>query len=287
MTLRDLNILYFGGSGGFLFLHLLLLSDQYWCSVTTDLYDRWIEHARLDPKLQAYVMDHVKLPESDYTAVKLPSWPTYEQYLDTSNHLLDGQKQLLECLLTSLTNNKIRSQVANDHWPELVEEMIKLQWSPRDSWKSSELWPNNIDTISNPAPAVYHKIYYTCNDVQDWTALPGYPVILWTDLKTNIRMSWFKSAGWFFNWAKDKCWSQAKSILTTCSVEVDGKVLHQDLAQVWNHPTAIKIRLQDLVNNPIKTLSLFGVKYNERHHALIKLWKKQHPDMLLNKSGIA
>jgi len=111
----DLNILYFGGSGGFYFFHYVMLAGQHWC-----------------------------------------------------------------CFQNS----------HSDDFDTEFSRVVDQQWAMPDikHWKHTEIWPNNAQTQikSGPRP---HKIYLTCNNIEQWLALPGPRVLLYTDIQSQIRLS--------------------------------------------------------------------------------------------------
>lgn len=117
LTNSDVKLCYFGGSGGFILLHLLLLSDQFHCSFATD---------------------------------------------------------------------------------KSTTEIIKHQWnvSDPDEWKSTEIWPDNLNTQS--AVVNKRKLFLLCNPtIEEISQFTGATVFLYADAQTQVNMALYKRAHWF------------------------------------------------------------------------------------------
>ena len=118
-TMSDLKLYYSGGSGGFLLLHLLLLSGRYYTAFDVD---------------------------------------------DSINSIVDKQWNI------------------SDH----------------SRWKTFEIWPNNLATWS--ADTSLDRLYFVCNpDHADIPSIPGKNLILYTDIDSQIELSYYKKSHWFLN----------------------------------------------------------------------------------------
>ena len=120
---EDLNIFYYGGSGGFYLLHQLLMNDEFICFF--------------------------------------------------------GDK------LNDFSNKDYYSFIRNKNF-----NIKKLE-----EWKDTEIWPRNNVTklIKIPKP----KIYFTCNLTDEWLNFTGKKIFLYTDLKSQIRLTINKRANIF------------------------------------------------------------------------------------------
>ena len=259
--MKDLQLCYSGGSGGFLLLHLLLLSGKF------------------------------------YTAFDV---------------------------------NKSINGIINKKWS--VTDHLK--------WKKSETWPNNLATLS--ATTSLDRLYFICNPENTDSAsfFPAKNLILYTDINSQIELSYYKKAYWFLNdrssslkiavfkkliqeWnthycnLKDPSWPSHVSprhmdrLPKKIQQELlDSEHTHQLLkkfadgcvASVGNYKkdlvnssilpflqnADVVVKLQDLVNSNGTVLeNLLGIPpINEQQRDLISRWKKLHPPDLLEKIAI-
>jgi hypothetical protein len=258
--MTDLSIGYSGGSGGFLLLHLLLLSDQY----------------------------HVKFQDN-----------------------------------------------------KSFDEVIDQQWKITDpnQWKSSETWPDNLQTYNSQT--LLNKIYFYCNPYndQDWGQYSTSTIILYTDYRSQILLSHYKKAHWYckkdqlglnlkfsayrkllknwknhYNNIKDSQWPKCPSFRAIDKLPesiqkeiLDNEYTAEYLNYQYHEPVDkycnqwvldavipllnsadIVIRLQDLVNSNGAVLEevLKIPSINSRQLQLLADWKKLHTPELLDKIGI-
>lgn len=199
-----LNIFYTGGSGGFIFLHILMSTNQYSFSVNTMTID-------------------------NYRSLKFIS---------------------------------------------------KKQWSVLGkNWKEHEVWPTNELTLESNSPK--EKILFVCNDFDKWIEYKNHKkVIIYLDLRSQIRFCHYKNCGMFFNISNcSKRFNKAKNLLKSNKkyTKLTEKAL--DFADT-------RIRLQDLINQPHETLeNNFSISPNKDTIDLINHWKSLHPPKLLQKCG--
>jgi len=258
-TQQDLNIFYSGGSGGYILLHLLLLKRQHLVIFDDYLsykwYCNWVEDQLDDPEFRTYIDQNIALhhdsdipddPE-DIFQYKLNSIKRYENYL-----------QVVRDFYKTLVNDVIINQV------------LPKQWNPnRPNWKHSEVWPRNTLTGDFVDSGDFNKIFFTCNNVESWQRLPGHKVLLYTDIKSQVRLCWFKKAKWFVN-GKTSLMRHRPLLRRLFSGLTD------DVKVAWDHASS-RITLQDLINNS---------SWRGDEVELIKQWKQQHPKLLLHKIGI-
>ena len=71
-----------------------------------------------------------------------------------------------------------------------------------DTWKSTEQWPNNQETYASD---IDHKLFFICNPTA--VQLKGVQTMdnvtsiwVYTDLTTQLTLSWYKQAGLNCNW---------------------------------------------------------------------------------------
>jgi hypothetical protein len=217
----DLNIFYYGGSGGFLFLHLLLLSGNYTCH-----------------------FHHENISLNSYQ-----SWFLF-----------------------------------------FKKVVYKNQWNIGPEWKNTESWP--INSVTQTMDLGKQKIYFTCNQIEQWESLPGKKVFLYTDLRTELRLAWYKKAfAYYKKWYKDEIVTTTEAIrrtkLAIRNAEViDGEIYTKGVQRAMEQAD-VKISLKDLVNNPgAALLNNFDLSINESQQTHIDNWINLHPVQLLSKTNL-
>lgn len=258
-TQQDLNIFYSGGSGGFILLHLLLLKRQHLVIFDDHFsykwYCNWVQSQINDPEFRMYVDKNITLIDSE---------------------IPDDPENILQHKLNSLTHYNNYLQVIRDFYKTLVDDVVikqilPRQWNPnRPIWKHGEIWPDNLMTGRIADSNDFNKIFFTGNNVGQWQHLPGYKILLYTDIKSQVRLAWFKKAKWFF-----EC---KKSLIAQRPLlrRLFRRLLCNEVLAAWDHAD-LKINLQELINNS---------RWNAVEADLINQWKQQHPKLLLHKIGI-
>jgi hypothetical protein len=258
--MTNLSIGYSGGSGGFLLLHLLLLSDQY----------------------------HVEFKD-----------------------------------------NKTFDEAFNKQW----------KITNPDHWKSSETWPDNLQTYHSQT--LLNKIYFYCNPCnnQGWNQYITSTLMLYTDYYSQTLLAHYKKAKWYckkyqsahnlkfsayrellknwrnhYNNIKDSNWPNCPSFrdIDKLPKSIQKEILANEYTteylnyqyyepikkyQDWwvldsviplLNSVDIVIRLQDLVNSNGSILEkvLKIPSINSKQLQLLENWKKLHPPELLSKIGI-
>ncbi len=280
---QDLNIYYTGGSGGFVFLHMLMLSKkfvlQYYMSQSQLLEFR--TQLLTLPAFVAWLRTNMQLSDYDYASLQQPDWPSY------TDHVLGRQApvDLTPYVITAYAaGNRDLIYSREQECDFLTRAILLHQWSARPSWKSTEIWPNNELTAAEPS--IRPRIFFHCNNRDAWLASPGKKVMLYTDVHTQLRMCSYKSAGMFFDTQGASKFSIHRQHLKTA--------VHNPLTRckidTWavDEPehADILVRLQDLINCPEQVLLQFGVDLTSEHLQLLQQWRAQHPPWLLAKCGI-
>ena len=83
---------------------------------------------------------------------------------------------------------------------ESINSIINKQWNVSDhsKWKNSETWPNNHATLS--ATTSLDRLYFICNpNENNKFFLPGKNLMLYTDIDSQVELSYYKKAYWFVN----------------------------------------------------------------------------------------
>lgn len=255
---QDLNIYYSGGSGGFLFLYLMLLSScTYQLAVNNghEWFCNWVQQHRNEHWFQNWVDQNIDLPIGE-----LPDGLNTEERREYILNTVTCEENYLK-----IYQNFYKSHIHK----ELVDFMIHQQWnSTKTNWKDNEYWP--LNHLTQQLSGEHNKIYFTCNDAEQWKSLPGFKIIIWTDIRSQIRLCWFKKANWFVNDTKKSLLEHRKLISQLLKSPVDRAV-----SKLWDQGSCIK--LQDIVNSK---------HWNNQQLEFLQHWCKQHPEKLLKKIGI-
>jgi hypothetical protein len=258
--MSDFSLGYSGGSGGFLLLHLLLLSGQY----------------------------HVEFKDNKSFA-----------------------------------------------------EAFAQQWKIPNpgQWKTSETWPDNLQTYNSQT--ALKKIYFYCNpyDSQTWAHYSKSSVILYTDYHSQTLLAHYKKANWYHKRNQPSCdlkfaayrellrnwrnhynnikishWPECPSFrnINKLPQSIQTQILNNEytayyLNYQYHEPTEtycdqqvfnnivpflnsadVVVRLQDLINSngSILEKALNIPPINHQQLTLLKDWKRLHPPELLQKIGI-
>jgi hypothetical protein len=273
---NDLNIFYSGASGGFYLLHYLLLFNQHWCVLE---FPTALQHV-LEQGSQAQ-KDQLRLSPGAYADCAGPDWPDFKEYNRLYPNICEPAKSELALLHTKWAGV--------DHVDQGFDTKLKLifdhQWTIKTTskWKQGEVWPDNPATLREPAPPRPYKIYFTCMGTESdiWPDLPGKKVLIYTDIKTQLRMAKSKNANWFNN-NKHQSITQIKKFMRQSFTVNDQKIYHR--LQPYFDGADHVICLQDLVANPEAVL---GVPVTDRHRQFTQHWKNCHPLELLQKTRLA
>lgn len=280
----DIKLCYFGGSGGFIFLHLLLLSAEYACEFHTNLSiqhiieDQWDIH---DPRLWKS-KEH--WPDNDRTLVlktnskkiyffcnpDLEDMCKFEGttiflYTDMRSQVFLARYKHAYFFHSSLHKNYVsyyRAQLKN--WISHYENNKDSSW-PRC------FGPRGFQRLSNRIREELLIKPYTadCLDISRFDAVAAEALDLTGMLgeqKMNLRMNHLLSSDNF-------------------KILPDGtKVLPEvfDFFPFADH----KIKLQDMINDLHILANLTGMPVNYRQEALRSHWISLHSPELLQEIGI-
>jgi hypothetical protein len=270
---QDLNLFYLGGSGGFIFLHWMLLLKKHFCQIP-------IDNNSAAPFRQKF-KDIKPLDRQNYESIQDHLWPSYKDYKENFPKLLDSilrETSRQYSLHGDDQHNDIEWYDAN------LSAIFTKQWNLSSTWKATEQWPENDQTLLKSCNHKKFKIYFTCNDVQKWVSFPGQKIILYTDIRTQLRLSYYKKAWIFYNSNANKSFRPiVKNILQNKSTLFNG-VLISSLLKPLISPVTQLVCLQDLL---LKPSEVFGITHNDEQCKLLKIWANLHPPELLNKIGLS
>lgn len=252
----DLNIFYCGGSGGFYFLHCLLLNKQHFC-----FFPRQID-----------ILPHpaLRLNQQDYDNIRDPSWPGYDKYLTLGNA---GNPELISAELQWAHNPEIVPG-----WFDQQFDTVHFQnWNiDTQSWKSTEIWPENERTLTSFCPYRNYKIFYTCNDIDQWLTLPGKKIVLYTDIRTQLRLAMHKKA-----WVYVR--NQTMSTSTKNKIR-NSKIYKQCLVDTTVHDALLQadesVKLQEFVKLMLSNTA------NQQQQNFTQKWLNYHTPDLRRRSQL-
>ena len=251
---NDLNIFYIPGSGGFFLLYLILLENKHYVQFKKDTESDVVEEFfnQCPDKSHLY-----KLTEDQYDTFKGQSWPCFETYRDYFS-------SLPVALQYEISGYRLPNRKMEDipEWKNFqVKSNIKKQFSVSnvDKWKLLEFWPDNKLTEKTQLPIdLKYKIFFHCNEIEPWLNSPGKKIVLYTDIRLQTRMCWYKHAGLFRDDLDNR---NAESIrkFYRSGVAYNNKKVRSICLEAFEHANKI-VYLQDLIKDPFGTLELSGNK---------------------------
>lgn len=256
--MKELTIQYAGGSGGFLLLHLVLLSGKYQCKFHNNQdFSEFFQH-------QWNITDHA-------------SWKMGEVWPD--NHLTEN----------SSIQNKVYFSCNPDasFWPfhargsrlvlytDLRSQLLMSRYKNADLYAHTKAWHFDLDLQRR-----WRRHYELIKD-------PSWPKCLSTRkffvLPQHIRKELYTHQGTqdlvrFRNYDE---WLYANYAAWYKGHVVDFRMLpHLEGAEYL-------VTLQDLVNSPKSTIDRLDLgEFNQAQRDLLQHWRSLHPAWLLEQIGI-
>jgi len=247
---NNLHLNYFGGSGGFLALHLLLLSHHY-CNDLNNQLDTVLAH-------QWNISDHSKWkynetwPDNNKT-FSMPGSPKLFFYC---NHPVLQWAQLSGIKLLVYTD--LASQLALSNYKKSWMHQTDITPSERDLNFHFELFYNAVKDISWPE----------CNSINNSKNLPEH--IQQELLSHNDYLDFLKATSW-------SQWFIVKNQANT----INNDIVYSEAAAAAKHSNIV-VKLQDIVNTDgAALLTPLGLAVNDQHIGLIQRWKSLHSNEIL------
>lgn len=262
MLNTDLNIFYSGASGGFYFLHYLLLYGQHAVSFPTDPKDFLAQETQ--ENIQA-----LRVSQHCYQQCRGADWPSYQHYVNNFDSLPGELRQEL----SQLHETSAANVTDFPGWfNRRLAEVIDHNWNITDhkKWKHNEIWPINADTLVSKCSDRPYKIFFTCNIINDWLALPGKKVVLYTDIDTQLELARYKQA-WVYSGGRQPSDDQITEIKQR-AVEYQGRRVYHELAPVLAQADR-RVYLQDFVHDADAVVQ--GTS-TPAHHRLRQRWLDHH-----------
>lgn len=250
---------YRGGSGGFLLLHFLLLSDEYFTSFADISLNEAIDK-------QWNILDHAAWKSTE-------TWP--------SNFITVVNRSNLKNLLyfCNPSTNEFFSPYCD--FSKLIPSYDRIKdvtWPAIKNFHDFLLLPPYIkNELAKTDPLLFK--WLIC-DIK----INKNPKTIWvyTDVYSQNELAYYKRAYWYQN-------KSLKSKMVDLSDRTaEWNNLQVDKAAVdFLNRSDFQVKLQDFVNDPTILIDLKLIKQtNQEQMQLLNRWIKLHPPELLEKIGI-
>lgn len=252
------NIGYRGGSGGFLFLHFLLLSEQHYSNIFDNITfndvvsQQWNISEHNLWKTTEFWPNNFKSINDDSALNKIVYFcnPTAEDFFQ--------KKQLLDNVVINYNN------VKDSAWP-LIQ---------------------SLDDFVNLPTWIHDELYSTLDCKNILLYLSGQTnvksVWLYTDFDSQNELAYYKKAYFYYQQPlKEKIQHSSDLVEMWNGVRVDKNAVY------FLNNSDIQIKMQDLVNTPDSLIDCGLIdRVNQKQYNLLEHWKSLHPPELLQKIGV-
>ena len=252
--MSDINLGYLGGSGGFLALHLLLLSQEYTC-----YFDR----------------PTAEVIQSQWQVSEPGLWKTFETWPDNikTADLPAGNRIFFACNPPVPAWEKM-SHVKALIYTDLASQMTLCKYKNANMYHASN--PAFRRTLDFEFAKLYRNIkqpaWPDCVSLEHAQQLPSDVVsqlLENTAFQKLIKCSDWEE--WFFE---------------HYAQPLGNYLVHSECVRLAKHSKHV-IRLQDIVNtNGQALLDPFGLTANQSQWNLVNTWRQLHPPKMLEQLGI-
>lgn len=250
------NVGYCGGSGGFIFLHFLLLSEQYYANFGNYSVSEAINHQ----------WNMKNTSQWKHTEI----WPSS---FDTVNTTSDLPKVLYFCN-PSISDFEIQHSWFN-RFKESYNNIKDPLWPDIGSFDDFIVLSEKIKTEVEIASGLHNILNFVQGkqkSVNIW---------LYTDFNSQNELAFFKKANFYFKDPIKKI-TNFKNYTKLWK----NQVVDQNAVYFLNH-SDIQIKLQDWINDPELLVELKLIEQvTQSQIDLLDRWKKLHPPELLKLIGI-
>jgi len=245
---------YRGGSGGFMFLHILLLSTQYYSYLSDDHSLGKIMNQQWDILNPSLWKNHEHWPNNYRTVISKNNLNKILYFCNPDkDYFFNYQLDLFESF------NKSYNNIKDSSWPSITSF---------DDFKNLpsrlQIEILNESDLASVMDYIHHQKKY---------------VWVYTDINSQNELVFYKKAYWYFptNSRNKKITDLSIFSAKWQDLQVDKKAVH------FLEHSDILIKLQDLVNNPeilIQHQLLTNITQDQLN--FINYWKSLHPPELLS-----
>lgn len=256
------NLGYRGGSGGFIFLHFLLLSEQYYANFGDYSINKAIDHQWNIKNTSQW--KHTEIRPSNFDTVDTAS--DLPRVLYFCNPLMSEFENTQHIFKHNLfiTFKQSYDNIKDPLWPNI------------DSFDDFIALPKLIKTEMLTVSGTHHILDFYQTKQQP------FKIWLYTDFNSQNELAFFKKAYYYFNNPKKEKITNFDDYATLWKdTLVDTKAVY-----FLNH-SDIQIKLQDWINDPELLVELKLIeRVTPLQIDLLDRWKKLHPPELLKLIGI-
>ena len=267
--MKDISIYYSGGSGGFIALHTVLLTDQYFCSfqginfltdsnfsINFDVIKnkQWSVNLNTSPDLK-WKSSEI-WPDNDKTLTAPSDRAKVYFYCSRFQELVKGQSVLI---YTDIESQIKLCKLKKSSWYNYTDYPLPTFWQSSYYSITADFWSNSVTLAT------------------DLSEIPEYQQSEVLALISNINEVAKPNNQKIVTTGE----ILAKSKTLSSGLVVEGKVA--DFYDVADH----RILLQDLVNTDGKILlDAIGVRHTDNHKMLFNKWRSLHSREFLKSIGI-
>ena len=246
---NDLHLNYFGGSGGFLALHLLLLSNYY----SNELNNR------LDAIINSQwnIVDHNKWKHTE-------TWPDNNKTLS----MFESPKLFFYLNKSSLEWREV-SGIKLLIYTDLASQLALCKYK--------KAWIGNISAADQDLNFHFSRFY---NNIKDPTWPDCTEIVQSKNLPKFIQNELLAHTE-YIDFINAESWEQWL-VITNRENKINNNIVFPEIADVAQH-SDLTIKLQDILNSYGKALlQPLGLAVLNQHVALIEKWKSLHSEEILS-----
>ena len=280
---NDLNIFYSGGSGGFYLLHYILLFKKHWCNFH---HSAEFNLKLLDVVSRQYPeskLNKLRLTEQAYNNCAAADWPDYQHYY---HNYPQGIADSVVAELKNLHQQWAYNVSALPGGFDLEFDLIRQhQWNVdvAANWKHNEHFPVNDITAQSNLSDRPHKVFFTCNFIDEWLKYPGKKVVIYTDIQSQLELSKSKKSFIYNTFGDEEAEQRSKKMIEFALPYNEHTVFKPVVEQALPAADHV-IYLQDLIRNPEQVLN---IDITQQHKDFTQQWLGLHSDALLSSIGLS
>jgi hypothetical protein len=266
--MKDLSLHYAGGSGGFIALHLILLTKKYFCSF---LDTPFINEKNFDKNFAKIMDDHWNI--SSLNSWKLSEWqPVNENteiastsrnkiFFHCSNYICEHNAETI-LIYTDIKSQNSLAKLKKSYWYTAIPSPThRLIWQNYYNSIKAEHWGEDADLTV------------------DFNSLPKYQ----QDEILAIMPAEPKPV----RFARDEPVNLNEDAILTNYIELDNGIRVLPAVADFYKKADHKILLQDIINTKGKALTdSLNIEHNEEQVKLVNRWISLHPADFLPSIGI-